>query len=106
MREELDELVKKYNLIDRTVKSFWLTYDNYLTDELTREERQKAGLTDRDSVSIQLEGYSYHVTQTVDFDYISVMVYCFRKGETIPLIEYYCTYYLNGEFFDDFWSFA
>ena len=72
MRKKLDRMVKEYNLIDRTIDSFWLSYDDYLTDELTREESKEAGLTDRNSVYIRLEGYSFHVSDSVDFDYISV----------------------------------
>ena len=47
MREELDRMVQEYNLIDRTIDSFWLSYDDYLTDEITREESKEVGLTDR-----------------------------------------------------------
>ena len=106
MREELDRMVKEYNLIDRTMDSFWLSYDNYLTDELTREESKELGLTDRSSVYIKLKGYSFHVSTSVDFDNISVMVYCYRKKENIPLIEYHCTYFLDGELFDDYFYLA
>ena len=67
MREELDRMVKEYNLIDRTMDSFWLSYDNYLTDELTREESKELGLTDRSSVYIKLNGFKYM------FAYILIM---------------------------------
>ena len=106
MREELDRMVKEYNLIDRTIDSFWRSYDNYLTDEITREESKEIGLTDRSSVYIKLEGYSFHVSTSVDFDYISVKVYCYRKTENIPIIEYHCTYFLDGELFDDYFFLA
>ena len=95
-------IVQEYNLIDRTIDSFWLSYDDYLTDEITREESKEVGLTDRSSVYIKLAGYSFHVSTSVDFDYISVKVYCYREKENIPIIEYHCTYFLNGELFEDY----
>ena len=40
MRQELDNIIKKYDLINQTFENFWETYDTYLTDELTKEERE------------------------------------------------------------------
>lgn len=100
MREELDAIVQKYNLINRTFETFWENYDSYLIEE--PEESKGLGLLDRDSIYIKLYGYSFSVRNSLNFD--SVMVYTdfFKKGETIITGSYWCIYQLNGELFDDY----
>ena len=51
MREELDNIIKKYDLITQTFENFWVAYDTYLTDELTKEESKSYGLIDRNSIN-------------------------------------------------------
>lgn len=99
MREELDCLLKKHNLIDRTFDSFWHTFDRYLKEE--PEESKEAGFFSRDSVRAELYGYSFCVTNELDFDCIKVYIDIFLKGETVNCGDYWCIYSLDGEEFDD-----
>ena len=101
MREKLDIIIQKHDLINRTFKNFWEAYDTYLTDELTKEESQGYGLIDRDSIDAELCGYSFCVSNALNFDYIKVTIDCFQKGETMRFASYWCIYNLDGELFDD-----
>lgn len=99
MREELDNIVKKYNLIERTFESFWRTYDCYLEEE--PEESKEVGFYNRDSVNAELYGYSFCVTNELDFDYVKVHIDIFLKGKTVRCGDYWCIYDLDGKEFDD-----
>ncbi|MBR1555549.1 MAG: hypothetical protein IJ644_09200 [Oscillospiraceae bacterium] len=101
MRQELDNIIKKYDLINQTFENFWETYDTYLTDELTKEESKSYGLIDRNSIRAELYGYSFCVSSDLSFDYIKVTVDCFLKGKTMRFATYWCIYSLDGELFDD-----
>ena len=68
MREELDNIIKKYDLITQTFENFWVAYDTYLTDELTKEESKSYGLIDRNSINAELYGYSFCVSNDLNFD--------------------------------------
>lgn len=102
MRNELDSIVQKYDLINHSFEVFWTNYDTYITDENTKEEAKENGFISRDSVTAKLHGYSFCVSEDLDFDYIKVCIDCFRKRETLRSIRFWCIYDLNGELFDDF----
>lgn len=98
MREELDGIVKKYNLIERTFTSFWQAYDAYLEEEPT--ESREAGLCNRDSISAELYGYAFCVTKQLDFDCITVTIEFGLKEKHFRCGEYWCEYSLDGKEFD------
>ena len=100
MREELDYIVKKHNLIDRTFKSFWHNYDCYLEEE--SKESKEVGLYDRDSINAELYGYAFCVTNELDFDCIKVYIDIFLKGNNVRCGDYWCIYDLDGNKFDDY----
>lgn len=100
MREKLDAIVQKYNLIGRTFERFWKTYDDYLREEPL--ESKENGLCDRNSITVELYGYSFCVTNELDFDYIKVYIDFFLKGKTMRLGDYWCIYMLDGKEFDDY----
>lgn len=102
MREELDEIVNGNKLIERSFEYFWNCYDNYLTDDITKDESREYGLIDRSSVTPKLYGYSYCVTNTYGFDTIKVYIDIFRKNEEKRFAEYWIIYSINGEVVDDF----
>jgi len=100
MREELDAIVQKYNLVNRTFEAFWRNYDAYLIEE--PEESKGLGLLDRDSIYVKFYGYSFCVINKLDFDSVIVYIDFFRKGETISLGNFRCIYKLDGDLFDDY----
>ena len=102
MRKELDELVEKYDLINRTFDSFRKSYDNYLTDDITKEEAAEAGFTDKDTIIPELECYSFVVSKKFSRDYIAVTLECHREGETLCCITYWVIYDLDGNDYDDY----
>ncbi len=102
MREELENIIKKYNLISNSFEYFWENYDQYISNEDTKDEAKENGFINRDSIAAKLYGYSYCISDDLDFDYIKVYIDCFRKGETMRSITYWCIYDLNGDLFDDY----
>ena len=100
MREELDRLVEKFNLIERTFDGFWYAFDSYLKKYPI--ESKEVGFFSRDSVSVELSGYSFCVTNELDFDCIKVYMDIFLKGETVSCGDYWCIYSLDGDEFDDY----
>ncbi|MBR1443427.1 MAG: hypothetical protein IJ583_07835 [Firmicutes bacterium] len=102
MREMLDKIIEKYDLIKKTFENFWISYDGYLTDEVTKEESKGYGLTDRNSINAKLSGYSFCVSGGLEFECIKVYIEFFLKGENMPLGRYWSIYEPDGEFFDDY----
>ncbi len=102
MREELDNIVKKHNLIERTFTSFWHTYDVYLEEQPT--ESREVGLCSRDSIDAELYGYAFCVTKELDFDCIKVYIEIYLKGKTVRCGEYWCVYSLDGKEFDRYFA--
>ncbi len=102
MRETLEKIVSEHDLINQTFTNFWDCYDNYLSDEDTKEEVEEYGLVDRDSIDVKLYGYSFCVSNDLDFVHIKVYIDCFLKGESTRFATYWSIYDLQGEFFDDY----
>lgn len=102
MREQLDNIVKTHDLIDRTFESFWDVYDHYLEEQPF--ESKEIGFCDRDSINAELYGYAFCVTNELDFDCIKVYIEIFRKGETVSCGDYWCIYGLDGKKFDDYFA--
>ena len=101
IRKERDEIVKKYDLVDRTIEYFWANYNCYLEEE--PEESRELGFIDRDSVRAEFFGYYYGVPNSYDFEHIKVYVDGYRKGEDMcRTISFWCIYRMDGEFFDDY----
>ncbi|MDE6592152.1 MAG: hypothetical protein K2K57_03700 [Oscillospiraceae bacterium] len=48
MREELLELIEKFDMVNRAYEKFWENYDRFLSEE--REIAGKNGLYDRNSI--------------------------------------------------------
>ncbi len=100
MREELDAIVQKHNLINRTFEAFWKNYDSYLIEE--PGESKELGLLDRNSIYVKLYGYSFSVRTSLDFDSVIVYIDFFKKGETIRTGSCWCIYKPDGDLFDDY----
>lgn len=96
------KIIGEYDLINRTFKNFWECYDKYLTNEEAKDEIEKYGLVDRNSINAELYGYSFWVANDINFEHIKVYIDCFLKGETSRFATYWCIYDLQGEFFDDY----
>ena len=80
MKETLEKIVIEHDLINQTLKNFWECYDDYLADEDTKEEAKEYGLVDRNSINAELYGYSFWVSNDLDFVHIKVYIDCFLKG--------------------------
>ena len=104
MREKLDEMVKEHDLINRSFLYFWDAYDDYLVDDITKDEARELNLVDRDSVELNLYGYSYCVTERYESDIIRVNIDAYYKGTYKQIIEYACLFNLNGECIDDYFA--
>ena len=100
IRNELDGIVRKYDLVERTIRSFWANYDCYLEEE--PEEARECGVADRDSIKAEFYGYYFGASNDLDFDHIKVYVDGIREGDTIRTITYWCIYSLDGKVFDDY----
>lgn len=102
MREILEKTVNEHDLINRTFESFWEVYDAYLSEEDAKDITGELGLADRDSIHAEFYGYSFWVSNDLDFVHIKVYIDCFLKGESTRFATYWCVYDLEGELFDDY----
>lgn len=102
MKETLEKIVNEHDLTNKTLKNFWECYDRYLSDEDTKEEAKQYGLVDRNSIIAELYGYSFWVSNDLDFVHIKVYIDCFLKDQSMRFATYWCIYDLLGEFFDDY----
>ena len=102
MKETLEKIVNEHDLINQTLKNFWECYDDYLADEDTKEEAKQYGLVDRNSINAELYGYSFWVSNDMDFVHIKIYIDCFLKGQSMRFATYWCIYDLQGEFIDDY----
>ena len=102
MKEELEALVEKFDLKNRTFQYFRKCYEDYLTDDITKDEAAGFGLKDSSSVTAEFYCYSFLVNERYSDGIIRVSLDIYRKGETIPFFEYDCLFDQNGKFEDDF----
>jgi hypothetical protein len=101
IRKELDEIVRKYDLVESTIECFWENYDGYLEEE--PEESRELGFADRSSVRAEFYGYYYGVSNNLDFEHIKVYVDGYHKDDGMcRCISFWCIYTLDGELFDDY----
>lgn len=105
MKEILEKIISEHDLINQTFNNFWKCYDAYLSDEDSREEIEEYGLVNRNSINVKLYGYSFWISNDLDFEYIKVYIDCFFKGESMRFATYWCIYNLQGELFDDYFVF-
>jgi hypothetical protein len=101
LREELDGIVERYDLVKRTFDSFWICFENYLTGDITREESREYGLTNKDQVEVRLYGYSFVVSKKFSREFIKVDLDVYKKDCNPEFAEYSCIYSLDGECEDD-----
>ncbi|MBP5492942.1 MAG: hypothetical protein J6Y08_08865 [Clostridiales bacterium] len=104
MREALDAIVASCDLINRTFDNFWVCYDDYLTDEITKEEAEEFGLLDRNSVEARLNGYAFCVTDKYGCDLLKVYLDVYKKKQTSQFARYVCIYTTDGQIIDDIFS--
>lgn len=107
IREQLSELIEKYDLINRTYEYFWKNYDSYLKEE--PEEANSLDLMDRSSIEKPLLRYANYKLTSVNgqndfgFELLSVGLDFYHKEEGGCALGYYtCEFTMNGEVFDDF----
>ena len=109
MREKLDEFIQQNKLEDRTVRHFWKAYDNFLNEH--PEECKEFGLSDWESVRIEVSGYSLAITSKEAYRYsgveetVQVYIDFFMKSTGEYIGRYTCIFDLHGNYLDDiFWS--
>lgn len=99
MRQKLDALITKHDLIRRTMDSFWAMFDCYLEEE--PEECAAIGFVNRESVRAELYGYVFGAARNLEFDFIKVYLDVFVQGKSLRVGDYWCIYDLQGNLFDD-----
>lgn len=106
IKEQLSNLIEKYNLIDKTFEYFWGCYDNYLTEQ--PQEAASFGLRDRNSVKPVLYKIDYRLTygDVVDddspcFQQLVVML-DIKDSENFQIGYYECLFSMDGEASDNF----
>ena len=109
MREILEEFIKQKNLKDLTVRHFWNAYDSFIKEQ--PEESGEYGLSDRESVKIEVYGYSFAITSRDAYHYsgaeetVQVYIDFFIKKTGEYIGRYTCIFDLHGKYLDDiFWS--
>lgn len=73
LKEQLNEIVSKYDLMNASFDMFWKCYKSYLAE--SPDEASEYGLVDEDSVRISLRSTSYVISEAT------------RNGEKLEFIE-------------------
>ncbi len=107
IRQQLSDLLKKFDMINRTYKYFWVNYDKYLQEE--PEEAVSFGLTDRSSIEKPLLRYADYKLTDADgqsgfgLELLSVSLDFYHKEESSCALGYYtCEFTMDGEVNDDY----
>lgn len=100
MKKELEALIRKHNLINRTFDSFWKNYDRYIIEE--PEESAEIGVTNRDSIEAGLYGYSYVISKAFNSDHIKVEIEMVLQSNKTQVGSYWCIFDLSGNCKDDY----
>lgn len=103
--QQIMELVRQYDLIDRTFAYFWSFYDSYLTEE--PDEARGYGLIDRDSVHVSLhviECRLKHFDENRKHRFMTICVTLgFRHRDQNQKWNgtYECMFFMNGDTADE-----
>lgn len=98
--QQIMELVKKHNLINRTFEYFWCSYDSYLIEEA--EEAKDFGLIDRDSVNVSLCLIAFklrHFDENMKHRFTTICVtleFQHQNNTQEWLGTYECLFFMNG----------
>ncbi|MBQ8121350.1 MAG: hypothetical protein IJ172_11330 [Ruminococcus sp.] len=104
LKEQLNEIISRYDLIDVTFDSFWRVYNCYLAE--SAQEASEYGLFDEDSVNVSLRSESYVISETIKSngeknEFIEIRIEMRDKQD--HYIGYYdAVFDLDGTFADDF----
>ena len=85
MKQELLEFIEKFNIINRSMETFWEHFENYKTDpEYTEEFQEYFGEFDEKSFTVFIKEISYNLESISkdSYEYITLyieMVYKERK---------------------------
>ncbi len=103
MKQELLEFIEKFNIINRSMESFWEIFENYKTDpEYTEEFQEHFGEFDETSLMVSIKEISYNL-QSVSkdsYEYITLYIEMVYKGKQIG--HYQPVFDRKGEWVDDY----
>ena len=106
MREELLELIEKFDMVNRAYEKFWENYDRFLFEN--GKIAGKNGLYDRNSIAMPwLREVKYELSRPneqgeFETETIGVDLCFFHKAKKCSPAGYYsCWFDLKGEFADD-----
>ncbi len=103
MKQELLEFIEKFNIINRSMESFWEIFGNYKTDpEYTEEFQEHFGEFDETSLMVSIKEISYNL-QSVSkdsYEYITLYMEMVYKGKQIG--HYQTVFDRKGEWVDDY----
>jgi hypothetical protein len=103
MKQELLEFIEKFNIINRSMESFWEIFENYKTDpEYTEEFQEHFREFDEKSLMVSIKEISYNL-QSVSkdsYEYITLYIEMVYKGKQIG--HYQPVFDRKGEWVDDY----
>ena len=103
MKTQIYDLIKKYDLINRTFIYFWESFDNYLKEE--PKEAVSYNLINRNSIKTPiLKSVKYILTgQKLETENLIITLEFGHTNEKFYTLGYYdCVFSTNGDIDDDF----
>ncbi len=103
MKQDLLKFIEKFNIINRSMESFWEIFENYRTNpEYTEEFYDVFGKFDEKSFMVSMKEISYNL-QSVSkdsYEYITLYMEMVYKGKQIGY--YKPVFNRKGEWADDY----
>ena len=103
MKQDLLEFIEKFNIINRSMETFWEIFENYKTDPDYKEEFDEIfGEFDEKSFTVSMKEISYnlHSVSEDSYEYINLYIQMVYKGEQIG--RYKPIFDMKGEWEDDY----
>lgn len=105
MKQELLEFIEKFNIINRSMETFWEYFENYKTDpEYTEEFQEYFGEFDEKSFTVFIKEISYNLESVSkdSYEYITLYIEMVYKGKKIG--RYKPVFNMKGEWIDDYFG--
>ena len=105
MKQELLEFIEKFNIINRSMETFWEHFENYKTDpEYTEEFQEHFREFDEKSLMVSIKEISYNLESISkdSYEYITLYIEMVYKGKKIG--RYKPVFNMKGEWIDDYFG--
>lgn len=101
MLEQFKELIIRYNLIEETKNSFWVSFNNYKKEERDEFEKYFSNYKD-DKLNVWLHSISYKIKNwpECDYEYVVIRMEIDYDNNTVGKFE--ACYTMSGEYEDDY----